>query len=141
MIKEQQLRFEKIFEFKEYSAILTDDGIRYRIDGNDWQVASVFRNKYDEESGEIIIENVFMRLNCICAFDRKGMFDFIARGFNINIQEKKENELKFTKADSKVIFFGGYNRGCHIASALLESPIDEFPGYKKFMADEFPDKK
>lgn len=76
---------KKEFIFDNYSVVVTNFGITYEKNGVKYPINSEFRNSYDESNGIIIIENMYMRLNCAYPHERNAMFDFIARGFQIPV--------------------------------------------------------
>ena len=78
---------ETTFTFDEYSVTITEYSITYSKNNNNLRVSSNFRNQYDEQTGEIIIENIYMRFNCIFPHEIKQMFDFISRGFQIDFDK------------------------------------------------------
>lgn len=90
--------FVKRFDFKDYYVILSSASLTYGIDDAQGYlpedfvqsfVPSNFRNDYDEQTGIIKISNVYMTLASFAIYERKGMFDFIKKGFNINLSNKK----------------------------------------------------
>lgn len=82
----EQPHFDKLFEFPDYSVRVTSTSITYIKGDLKITLPSNFTNKWnpDPQSNELIIENMYMRFYCIPPESFKGMFDFIARGFEVH---------------------------------------------------------
>jgi len=74
--------FEKVFDFKTYSVRVTHNGIWFMRDNRTLMVPSEFRNRYDEQTGIIVIKNIYLRFNAYFPHEREKMFDCLAYIFN-----------------------------------------------------------
>lgn len=82
--------FDKQFKFLTYSVIVNNSSITFKFKDIHYPVPSNFTNKYDAITGELIIENKYLRFNALQP-EYESMFDFIARGFKLGhlLPEKK----------------------------------------------------
>ncbi len=75
--------FQKTFDFTDYKVTLRNSGIEFEKNGNKYPVSSNFQNTYDEETGFVVVKNIYMRFECVFPHQLRQMFDFIGRGFQI----------------------------------------------------------
>lgn len=76
--------FNETFVFDKYKVVLSNYSLYYITNNNiTYSIPSILRNRFNKETGAIIIENVYFTFNCCLNYQREQMFDFIAKGFDI----------------------------------------------------------
>lgn len=80
----KQEPFEKTFYLKKYNVTITQNSVVYFQDKAFIRAHSEFRNRYDEQSGIIVIKNIFLRFSAFAPHEHQKMFDVLAYAMDIN---------------------------------------------------------
>lgn len=80
----KQEPFEKTFYLKKYNVTVTQNSVVYFQDKAFIKAQSVFRNRYEEQTGKIVIKNIYLRFNSSYQHEYEKMFDVLAYAMDIN---------------------------------------------------------
>ncbi len=77
--------FYKTFDCGDYSVQLSHNSIQFNKGDKAWFISGDWRNSIDQLTGGVTISNYYMRFDYYPPVNIKGMFDFIAKGFDVKI--------------------------------------------------------